>query len=585
MKKIFKMFSVKDVFYALLAVVFIVLQVWLDLTMPDYTAGLTEAVSGGNLTMKVIWENGGMMLLCAAGSLACSIICGYFVATIAASFSKNARQSLFDKVTSFSAKEMNGFSTSSLITRTTNDVEQLHRFIAMGLQMLIKAPILAIWAISKISASSIEWTTATVICVAIIVITVGIIVGLCLPRFKKVQKLTDNLNTATRENLSGVRVVRAFNAEEYQEAKFEKANDELTKNQLFTSKAMGLLTPVLTLCMNGLTLAIYWIGATLVNKAATPEKVVIIGNMAAFTQYALQVVMAFMMLIMMFIMLPRVIVSGKRISEVLNTEPSVKDGEVLLKVGEEKTAPSVEFRNVSFSYSGLGNENVLEDVNLTVNKGETLAIVGATGSGKTTIIDLLTRVYDVTSGEILVDRINVKDYKESDLQDKIAVTSQRAALFKGDIASNVSYGSKVKDDERVEAALKVAEAEFVSGEGVGIHAPVAQGGTNFSGGQKQRISIARTIYKDSPIMVFDDSFSALDYKTDSLVRKNIKENFSDRTVIIVAQRIGTVMNADKIAVIDDGRIAGFGKHEELLKSCSVYKSIALSQLNKEELGL
>lgn len=585
MKKIFKMFSVKDVFYALFAVVFIVLQVWLDLTMPDYTAGLTEAVSGGNLTMSVILKNGGMMLLCAAGSLLCSIICGYFVATIAASFSKNARQSLFDKITSFSAKEMNGFSTSSLITRTTNDVEQLHRFIAMGLQMLIKAPVLAIWAISKISASSIEWTTATIICVAVIVVTVGTIVALCLPRFKKVQKLTDNLNTATRENLSGVRVVRAFNAEEYQEQKFEKANDELTENQLFTSKATGLLMPVLTLCMNGLTLAIYWIGATLVNNAALSEKAVIIGNMAAFTQYALQVVMAFMMLIMMFIMLPRVIVSGKRISEVLNTEPSIKDGEALLVGGENKNAPSVEFRNVSFSYSGLGSENVLENINLTVNKGETLAIVGATGSGKTTMIDLLTRVYDVTSGEILVDGVNVKDYKESDLQEKIAVTSQKAALFKGDIASNVSYGSKVKDDENVKAALKVAEAEFIFGEGVGIHAPVAQGGTNFSGGQKQRISIARTIYKNSPIMVFDDSFSALDYKTDSLVRKNIKENFSDRTVIIVAQRIGTVMNADKIAVIDDGRIAGFGKHEELLKSCPVYKSIALSQLNKEELGL
>lgn len=585
MKKIFKMFSVKDVFYALFAVVFIILQVWLDLTMPDYTAGLTEAVSGGNLTMSVILKNGGMMLLCAAGSLLCSIICGYFVATIAASFSKNARQSLFDKITSFSAKEMNGFSTSSLITRTTNDVEQLHRFIAMGLQMLIKAPVLAIWAISKISASSIEWTTATIICVAVIVVTVGTIVALCLPRFKKVQKLTDNLNTATRENLSGVRVVRAFNAEEYQEQKFEKANDELTENQLFTSKATGLLMPVLTLCMNGLTLAIYWIGATLVNNAALSEKAVIIGNMAAFTQYALQVVMAFMMLIMMFIMLPRVIVSGKRISEVLNTEPSIKDGEALLVGGENKNAPSVEFRNVSFSYSGLGSENVLENINLTVNKGETLAIVGATGSGKTTMIDLLTRVYDVTSGEILVDGVNVKDYKESDLQEKIAVTSQKAALFKGDIASNVSYGSKVKDDENVKAALKVAEAEFIFGEGVGIHAPVAQGGTNFSGGQKQRISIARTIYKNSPIMVFDDSFSALDYKTDSLVRKNIKENFSDRTVIIVAQRIGTVMNADKIAVIDDGRIAGFGKHEELLKSCPVYKSIALSQLNKEELGL
>lgn len=585
MKKIFKMFSVKDVFYALFAVVFIVLQVWLDLTMPDYTAGLTEAVSGGNLTMSVILKNGGMMLLCAAGSLLCSIICGYFVATIAASFSKNARQSLFDKITSFSAKEMNGFSTSSLITRTTNDVEQLHRFIAMGLQMLIKAPVLAIWAISKISASSIEWTTATIICVAVIVVTVGTIVALCLPRFKKVQKLTDNLNTATRENLSGVRVVRAFNAEEYQEQKFEKANDELTENQLFTSKATGLLMPVLTLCMNGLTLAIYWIGATLVNNAALSEKAVIIGNMAAFTQYALQVVMAFMMLIMMFIMLPRVIVSGKRISEVLNTEPSIKDGEARITGGENKTAPSVEFRNVSFSYSGLGSENVLENINLTVNKGETLAIVGATGSGKTTMIDLLTRVYDVTSGEILVDGVNVKDYKESDLQEKIAVTSQKAALFKGDIAFNVSYGSKVKDDENVKAALKVAEAEFIFGEGVGIHAPVAQGGTNFSGGQKQRISIARTIYKNSPIMVFDDSFSALDYKTDSLVRKNIKENFSDRTVIIVAQRIGTVMNADKIAVIDDGRIAGFGKHEELLKSCPVYKSIALSQLNKEELGL
>lgn len=583
-EKVFKLFRYlqKEDWLSIFFIVgFVVLQVWLDLTMPDYTMKLTSAVSGGGVTMNDVWVNGGMMLLCAFGSMVCTFICGYLCARLSSSFSKRVRSKLNDKICSFSPTEMKKFSIPSLITRTTNDVNQIQMFVAVGLQILIKAPILAIWAVTKISQTSIEWTMATLICVVILVALVGLIVCIVLPKFKKVQKLIDNLNNATRENISGVRVVRAFNAEDYQEKKFEKNNKELTDNQLFTSKATGTLMPIMTLCMNGLTLAIYWIGAILINQAERLERATLIGNMTAFTQYALQVVMAFIMLIAIFIILPRAMVSAKRINEVLDTKISMHDGNVT----NGKTQGEIEFRDVSFKYFD-GASNVISDISFKVNKGETVAIIGATGSGKTTLIDLIPRFNDATGGEVLVDGVNVKEYKQEVLNNKIAVVSQKACLFKGDIKSNITYGCDEEipdDDERIKLALDISQSNFVSNLEKGIHSPVAQGGTNFSGGQKQRLSIARAVFKDAEIIIFDDSFSALDYKTDMMVRKNLKEKLSDKTIIIVAQRIGTIRHADKILVLEDGKIVGKGTHEELIKNCNTYKEIALSQLSKEEL--
>lgn len=573
----------RDWAYIFVAIALIVGQVWLDLKMPDYTAKLTTAVSSGGVKMNDVWQNGGMMLLCALGSLVFAIMCGFFTARVASSYALNLRQAMFDKISSFSNTEMKKFSTPSLITRTTNDVSQVQMFVSMGLQVLIKAPILAVWAICKISSTSIEWTMATFVCVAVIIVSVGIIVGLCLPKFRKIQKLIDNLNKATRENISGVRVVRAFNAENYQESKFEKANDELTKNQLFTSKITGIMMPVMTIAMNGLTLAIYWIGAYLINNAPIMERTIIIGDMTAFTQYALQVVMAFMMLIVIFIILPRAIVSGKRINEVLKTPLSMTAFENTNKLNDVKG--KVEFKDVSFKYFD-GNKEVVSNISFVVNKGETIALIGSTGCGKTTIIDLIPRFNDVSGGEVLINDINVKDYKYEDLQSKIAVVSQKAVLFKGDIKSNITYGSNEEisdDDPRIQRAINVAHADFVNNLEKGIKSEVAQGGTNFSGGQKQRLSIARAIFKDPEILIFDDSFSALDYKTDKEVRENINKVLEDKTIIIVAQRIGTIRNADKILVIDDGAIVGEGKHDELIKTCPLYKEIALSQLSEEEI--
>ena len=582
MFKLFKKFDERDWFSVLFIVGFIVLQVWLDLTMPEFTSKLTSSIAQTGVQMSDVWYNGGMMLLCAFGSMLASFCCAFFCARLASKFAKTLRLDLYNKIAEFSRAEIKLFSTPSLITRTTNDVVQIQNFIAMGLQIIIKAPTLAIWAITKISATSVEWTMATLITVVIMMTLVIVIACLVLPKFKKIQKLIDNVNDVTRENVAGVRVVRAFNAEDYQEKKFEKANDELTKNQLFTSKATGLLMPVMSLCMNGLTLAIYWIGAILINNAQIVERATIIGNMTAFTQYALQVVMAFIMLVAIFILLPRCIVSAKRINEVLDAPISIQPGK---ESNNSDAKGKVEFRNVSFKYND-GNNNVIEDVSFEVNKGETLAIIGATGCGKTTLINLIPRFADVSSGEVLVDGMNVKDYKEEELQGKIAVVSQKACLFKGDVKSNITYGSEEKvadDDPRIKQAIEVSQSLFVNELKDGVRSEVAQGGTNFSGGQKQRLSIARAVYKDAEIIIFDDSFSALDYKTDMTVRKKIKENLADKTVIIVAQRIGTIKHADKILVLDNGKIVGAGKHEELLENCPVYKEIALSQLSKEEL--
>ena len=576
--KIFKNLKKIDWLYIFISIGLIVFSVWLDLTMPDYTKKLTTAVSAGAIVQKEVWKNGGMMLLCAFGSMAAAIATGWFSSHIAANFAKTLRSKLFDKISTFTDREINRFTTPSLITRTTNDVVQMQMLIAMGMQAMIKAPILAIWAIGKISSTSIEWTSATLITVAVMIGAIGLVVGLCYPKFKRIQKLTDALNEITRESITGVRVVRAFNAEDYQENKFEKVNTAVTSNQLFTSRAMGVMMPVMTVCMSGLTLAIYWIGAVLMNKAAVLDRAVVLGDMTAFTQYALQVVMAFMMLVMIFVIMPRAMVSSKRINEVLDTEPSI---EYASEPAESDRVGEFEFRNVSFAYPDSATPG-RSGLSFKIERGETFAIIGATGAGKTTLIDLLPRYYDCTEGEVLIDGVNVKELTKEQIERRISLAPQKAVLFKGDIKSNITYGGDA-DDARIERALRISQSTFVEDKTDGILSEVAQGGTNFSGGQKQRLSIARAVYKDAEIYIFDDTFSALDYKTDMLVRKAIREEMSDKTVVIVAQRIGTIKNADRILVLDDGKAVGLGKHDELHRTCPVYKDIALSQLSKEEL--
>lgn len=584
---LFKKLKWKDWVLIGISVGLIVVQVWLELKMPDYTKQLTAMVQDGSATMSGVWENGGYMLLCALGSLCSAIICSILISRVASSFSRTLREELFAKISSFSDAEMKRFSVPSLITRTTNDVMKLQNFMAMGVQLLFKAPIMAVWAICKISTTDIKWTMAVLISVVIIVVCVGILVSVCLPRFRKIQKLTDDINNVMRENISGVRVVRAFNAEDYQESKFEKVNEEITRNNLFTSKTMGLMSPVMTVVMNGLSLAIYWIAAILINNIAFTgvesimARAEVMGNAASFTQIAMNIVMAFMMLIVIFVILPRTIVSGKRVAEVLNTNSSIvfpENGEVPTAEGE------IEFKGVSFAYPDSGeNEMALQNINFKVEKGQTLAIIGATGSAKTTLINLIPRFYDVSSGEVLVDGVNVKNFSEKDLRDRVSIASQKAVLFKGSIKDNITYGTEEFNEDRLNKSLEISQSKFVSTLEKGVESEVAQGGTNFSGGQKQRLSIARAIYKDAEIIIFDDTFSALDYKTDMLVRKSIRKNLKDKTIIIVAQRIGTIKDADKILVLDEGKIVGAGTHEELLDKCKIYKEIALSQLSKEEL--
>ncbi len=581
MLKLLKSLGKKQLLYALICVIFVSVNVYLELKIPDYMSSITVLVQTEGSTMASILKEGGYMLLCAFGSLIASFIVGYFAANVAAYFGKITRQNIFEKVSSFGTQEMKEFQTSSLITRTTNDVTQVQMLIAMGLQAIIKAPIMATWAVLKIMNKNMIWSMATFVAVVILLITIITLMIRVFPKFKIVQKLTDNLNRITRENLIGIRVIRAFNAEDYQQKKFEKANEELKNLQLFNQKNMGLLNPVMSLVMSGLSLSIYFIGAILIDRANALEKIGIFSDMVVFSSYAMQVVMSFMMLIMIFMLYPRAAVSAKRILEVLECENAIKDGNVT----KGKEVGTVEFKNVSFKYPDA-EEYILENISFKANKGETIAFIGSTGSGKSTLINLVPRFYDVTEGEVLVDGVNVKDYKLESLNNILGYVPQKAIIFRGTIKDNVKYGHSQKKitEDNIKDAIKVAQAEdFVLKMSDGYNAETSQSGTNLSGGQKQRISIARAIARNPEIYIFDDSFSALDYRTDFLLRKELKKYTKDATSLIVAQRIGTIKNADKILVLDNGKLVGMGTHQELLKSCAVYKEIALSQLSSSEL--
>ena len=581
MLKLFKNLEKKDWIYVFISIIFIVLQVWLELKIPDYMSKITELVQL-NGTVKEILVQGGFMLGCALLSFASSVVVGYIIANLASNFSKNIREKLFNKVQSFSMEEIKKFQTSSLITRTTNDIGNVEMMLTFGLQMIIKAPITAVWAIGKILGKSFEWTAITggaVLVLLVMVITLMIIV---LPRFKIVQKLIDSVNGLTRENLKGIRVVRAFNAEKYQEDKFEKTNKKLTNTQLFNQKVMSLMSPMMYLIMNGVSLSIYFVGASLINEALLADKITLFSNMVVFSSYAMQVIMSFLMLAMIFIMYPRASISADRINEVLNTKANIRDG----KETRSSEIGTIEFKNVSFKYPD-SDEYVLEDISFKVSKGETIAIIGSTGSGKSTLINLIPRFYDVTEGKVLVDGIDVRNYTLDALHDRLGYVPQRAVMFSGSVNYNVGYGSKINYEvtkDKIKEAIKVAQAEeFVEKMPQKYESAIAQGGTNVSGGQKQRLSIARAIARDPEIYIFDDSFSALDYKTVYILRKELKSYTKDATSVIVAQRIGTIKNADKIIVLEKGKCVGMGTHKELLKNCEVYKEIAYSQLSKEEL--
>ncbi|MCL1806553.1 MAG: ABC transporter ATP-binding protein/permease [Oscillospiraceae bacterium] len=583
MLKIFKYLNQREWQLIFFSLIFIVGQVWLDLKMPEYMEKITILSQTPGSEMKDIWLNGVYMLLCALASLAAAIVVGFFASRIGSSFSMRLRGLLFNKVESFSTEEIDRFSTSSLITRSTNDITQVQIFFVIALQVAVKAPIMAVWAVMKISGKGFEWTIATGSAVLLLLLTAAVLLVFVMPKFRKMQLLTDNITRATRENLTGLRVVRAYNAEGYQEEKFEKANKELTSTQLFTNRAMVIVMPVMTLMIGGLALAIYWIGAYMINAAGmtpnaegVPERVAIFANMMVFMQYAMMVVMSFMMVTMTFIFLPRASVSAKRINEVLDTEPGITGGAVTQ--GQPGIKGEVTFQNVSFRYPGAA-EPVLEDINFTVKQGQTVAFIGSTGSGKSTLINLVPRFFDATGGDVLIDGVNVKDYKLEALLGKIGYVPQKAVLFKGDINSNVAYGD---NGGSVKEAVRIAQAaDFV--EEKGYDAEIAQGGTNLSGGQKQRLAIARAICRQPEIYIFDDSFSALDYKTDRDLRSALKKETAGVTCLIVAARIGTVMDADVIIVLEEGRIVGSGTHRELLRDCAVYKEIALSQLSEEEL--
>ena len=581
MLKLMKNLRKKDYVYILISVILIVTQVWLELKMPDYMSKVTVLTQTEGSDINEILLNGLYMMICAFLSLMDAIIVGYLIANVSASFSLNTRKKLFEKVENLSIAEVKQFEVSSLITRTTNDITQIEMLIGMGLQLLIKAPTTAIWAITKILNKNFTWSMATLIAVVFLLTVVTILTIIVVPKFKILQKLTDKLNNVTRENLKGIRVVRAFNAEKYQEDKFDSVNTKLTKQQMFNQRMFSLMHPTMYLTLHTLTLSIYFIGALLIKDSILSNKITLFGDMVVFSSYAMQVIFSFLMLALVFMMIPRASVSAKRINEVLDTKISLEDG----TIDKSDNLGIVEFKNVSFKYPDA-EEYILENISFKVEKGQTVAFIGSTGSGKSTLINLIPRFYDVTDGEVLVDNINVKDYKLEHLYNKLGYVSQKAIMFDETVKNNVAYGEngKKKNEELIKKAIEVAQGkEFVEKLDDKYNSHISQGGSNISGGQKQRLSIARAIARDPEIYIFDDSFSALDYKTDSLLRKSLKKHTKDATILIVAQRIGTIMNADKIIVLDEGKCVGEGTHKELLKTCEVYKQIALSQVTKEEL--
>ncbi len=587
MLKLLRRLRKREWAFALCAVLFIIAQVWLDLKMPDYMNAITRIAQGGTnagtgagYEMADIWLNGGRMLLCALASMACSVITSCFVVHIAANFSARLRESLYVKVQHFSLPEISRFSTASLITRSTNDVQQVQMLLTMGLQMMIKAPITAVWAITKIAGKQWQWSAAVAVAVGVMLAGITVIMLLVVRKFKKMQLLTDDLNQVTRENLTGIRVIRAFNAEKYQQNKFEDVDSEFTATQLYTGRIMALLNPLMTMVMNGISLAIYWIGAVLIDRSPLPAVPGLFGDMIVFMSYGMQIISSFMMLAMMFMMAPRALVSANRINEVLETPGSVAEG---IGVGSTGETGTVEFKNVSFRYPD-GNENVLSDISFRANKGDTVAFIGATGCGKSTAVNLVPRFYDVTGGQVLVDGHDVREYRKNELAKKIGYVSQKAVLFSGDIRSNIDFGDNDADDAAVERAIGIAQADtFVNDRTGGLDGRVAQNGANFSGGQKQRLSIARAAARDAEIFIFDDTFSALDYRTDRELRQALKTEMKDATCLIVAQRVGTIMDADQILVLENGRVAGQGTHRELLAQCPAYREITRSQLSEEEL--
>lgn len=588
MFKLLKQLKRREWLFALCSVVFIVAQVWLDLKMPDYMNKITQISQGAfnpetgqPYVLSDIWANGGSMLLCALASMLCSIITSFFVVSIAANFSARLREKLYTKVQSFSMSEINRFSTASLITRSTNDVQQVQMLITMGLQMVIKAPITAVWAILKIAGKEWQWSAAVAVAVLILLIDIFTIMLLVIKKFKIMQRLTDDLNRVTRENLTGIRVIRAYNAEDFQRGKFEEVNGEFMRTNLYTGRIMALMNPLMSMVMNGISLAIYWIGAILINRAPLMEVPALFGDMVVFMSYGMQIISSFMMLAMMFMLAPRAMVSVHRINEVLDTRELIKDGQ---GVGETEERGNIEFRDVSFRYPD-GQQNVLNHISFKAEAGQTIAFIGATGCGKSTVANLVSRFYDATDGQVLIDGHDVREYSKNELAKKIGYVSQRAVLFSGDIRSNVDFGDNNSDDETVEEAIEIAQSlDFVERQEGGIDGHVAQNGSNFSGGQKQRLSIARAVARNAEIYIFDDTFSALDYKTDRALRKALREKMADCTCLIIAQRIGTILDADRIVVLENGEVVGSGTHSELLESCETYREIARSQLSEEELN-
>ena len=584
MRKIMKYFSAREKAMIAVSLMFIFFQVWLDLKLPDYMSEITTLVETKGSRMSDILMQGEYMLVCAFGSMAASMVVGYLAAKVAAGLSRTLRGKIYDKTLDFNMEEINRFSAPSLINRTTNDITQIQTLVAMGLQAIVKAPILAVWAIIKIAGQSWEWTAATAVAVFVLIIMLAATLIFAVPRYRRIQGLTDNLNRITREHLSGIRVVRAYNAEGYQRNKFEAANGELTQTNLTANRVMAIMSPGMTFINSGLTLAVYWIGAYIINAAGISSRLHIFSQMVVFSNYAMQVIMAFMLLNIIFILLPRAQVSARRIAEVIDTEVKIKDGDQ--SEGLPDHEGTIEFKNVSFRYPDAG-DCALKDISFSVGKGETLAIIGATSSGKTTLVNLIPRFYDSTEGEILIDGINVKQYKQNALHDKIGYVLQKAVLFSGTVNSNISYGAKTgctADRADIKNAADVSQStEFIENMDGAFEAEISQGGTNVSGGQKQRLAIARAIARDPEILIFDDSFSALDYKTDRNLRDALNEKSRGTTKLIVAQRIGTIRHADQIIVLEHGHIAGIGSHEKLMKNCAAYQEIAESQLSKEEI--